>query len=519
MSTPRSHNPMPALVRWFSLPIALIAIAMPRASEARFINVPAAYVQEFVNDRTGRRFLTADPEEIKVLLSGFVGDGWRKTGISFWHYRYSTGTPRPVCRFYAPTVNSHFYTVRPFECELLRSNPQLGWRYEGSGFTALDPEDGVCPVAVRRFYRFPMHRYSADANVDARLMREGWVDEGVDFCMEGLDHAPLAGYELLSQDVMPSAECEDESVRQGPCIALNQLPRFAYRHDGAFPSLATIPGSPFPPAPPPAAYLAQSLTGVFGQIVSPIAGPFPGEVLEHSFIQVPPIAGASSAGFGIYLHGRDFVPNPEFPDVNALSINPIYQFSTAAPEPGASDRRLMPWSTRAERRIRLQFDLGIAHVRRHVQSDHAISHPVIELYDTKSHQNLYITIGAAQTVPVAMREEDDHFAFDTGTGKVIVSTMFRDNPAFGKTTGQSFYCAADDNSHLCETPASRSFSIDLSRADMAYVVAKARRLNPSLSPNVADYAIDNFSFNNEIGRGSELGLNLSNYALLVFDDD
>ncbi|MBL8519457.1 MAG: hypothetical protein JNK75_02190, partial [Betaproteobacteria bacterium] len=53
----------------------------------------------------------------------------------------------------------------------------------------------------------------------------------------------------------------------------------------------------------------------------------------------------------------------------------------------------------------------------------------------------------------------------------------------------------------------------------AYVVAKARRLNPALSPNIADYAIDNFSFNNEIGVGAELGLNLSSLQLMIFNDN
>ncbi len=506
-------------VLWTHAVAAIMAIAISIDSEARFINSPAAYVQEFVNDRTGRRFLTSDAAEIKILLSGQVGDGWRRTGVTFWRYTYSVGTPRPVCRFYAPSVNSHFYTVRDFECQLLRSNPQLGWHYEGNEFSALDPQDGYCPVAVRRYYRAPMHRYTADPNVQTRLVRDGWADEGVDFCMEGIDHAPVASYELLSQDVLPTSECEDESTRLGACVALNQLPRFSYRFDGSIPSISTTPGASGLPVPPPAAYFAQSYTGVFGHIVSPIGGPFPEEVLRHSFVQVPPVAGASSSGFGIYVNGRDFVPNPEFPEVNALSINPIYQFPTAAPRAGESDRRVMPWSTNAERRVRLQFELGVAYVRRHVQTDHAISHPVIELYDTRSRQNLYITIGAAQTVPVAMREEEDHFAFDVGTGKVIVSTMFRDNPAFGKTSGQSFYCEANATSHRCESPVSKWFSIDLSRADIAYVIAKARRLNPALSPNVADYAIDNFSFNNEIGAGSELGLNLSNFSLAVFDDD
>jgi hypothetical protein len=52
--------------------------------------------------------------------------------------------------------------------------------------------------------------------------------------------------------------------------------------------------------------------------------------------------------------------------------------------------------------------------------------------------------------------------------------------------------------------------------DFRAVLAKARTLDPNLSPDLADFAIDNFSFNNEVGDSGEIGLILRNYTLSIF---
>ena len=55
-------------------------------------------------------------------------------------------------------------------------------------------------------------------------------------------------------------------------------------------------------------------------------------------------------------------------------------------------------------------------------------------------------------------------------------------------------------------------------ATIAAVVRKARTLDPALSPNIADYAIDNFSFNNELLNNAQLGLYLADYTLRIYEE-
>ena len=176
----------------------------------------------------------------------------------------------------------------------------------------------------------------------------------------------------------------------------------------------------------------------------------------------------------------------------------------------------MPWRDGIVRNLELSFDLSVAYVRRADDASHAISHPRLELIDTGSRRNLYITLAGAQTVPLPTSEQEDYFAADVITGKIIVSTSFRANPSFGeRLSGESLFCAATAVSHLCNQPVFGSFAFRLRPADIAYIIAKARKLDPTLSPDMADYAIDNFSFNNEVLNSAELGVSLRNYRLSI----
>ena len=176
----------------------------------------------------------------------------------------------------------------------------------------------------------------------------------------------------------------------------------------------------------------------------------------------------------------------------------------------------MPWRDGIVRTLELSFNLEVSYVRRADEGSHAISHPTLELIDTRSRTNLYITLGGAQTVPLPRNEAEDYFAADFGSGKVIVSTSFRANPSFGeRIRGDSFFCDATANSHRCDGLAVKSFAFRLRPADIAFVIAKARKLQPLLSPNIADYAIDNFSFNNEVLNNAELAVALSFYTLEI----
>ncbi len=491
-------------IRHTAFPLILLLIGLLPVPLAHAFFIPFVKVQEFVNEETGRRFLTADSAEAKILLSGQVGTGWRATGVLF---SFSPLLPlKDVCRFYAPARNAHFYTLNEFECAFLKNN-DVGWRFEGIAFQAAPPDSEVCPNRVYRLYGEGTHRYTANDRTRSQLVKQGYIDEGTAFCANSVSVLPYASYELTSGPIMSTAECENEDENLGACVALNQTRKLPFVYDWVLPAL--------PSGPYHHPSMAWRLTGVDGILHSSIADP--GQVTSHSFVQLPPIDGYRS-GFGIYVNGRDFSADTPVAE-RLMSINPIYQFRTRAPQAGETDRRLRPWSdARFTRSLQLSFYLRVAHVRRSDSGAHAISHPVIELLDTKSGRNLYITIGVAQTVPLVTRPEDDYFAFDSGTGKVIVSTSFRSNPSFGTVqTGQTFFCAADATNHTCDANPGY-FSMLLTASDITAIVRKARTLDPALSPRIADYAIDNFSFNNELLNNAELGVYLADYTLRLYEE-
>ena len=255
-------------------------------------------------------------------------------------------------------------------------------------------------------------------------------------------------------------------------------------------------------------HVPQYFTNTQGDIKTFVDSNSLNEITKHSFVVLP----SDFVGQGIYVNSRDRTTSPLIP---YMSINPLFQFVTTPPLPNEADKRLMPWRDGKTRNIELSFDLTIAYMRRADDGSHIVSHPTLELIDTLSRRNLYITIAGAQTVPLPMTDAEDYFAADVVTGIIIVSTSFRAHPSFGeRISGDSFFCTATASSYQCDQDAS-GFAFRLRPTDIAYVIAKARTLDPSLSPDIADYAIDNFSFNNEVLNNAELGLRLGAYTLTI----
>jgi hypothetical protein len=356
------------------------------------------------------------------------------------------------------------------------------------------------------------HRYTPDPVVRQALIKQGWIDEGAALCTMLWSYSPLASYEMSATKVLPSAQCEDESQNLGACVALNQAPVMPV----TVPSNTQLPPYIRGPIdnPMPLGRLPRFATIPEGDIVTPVKSPLLSEITSHSFVQLTP--GLVSYPFvGVYVNSRDRTSSPQFP---YMSINPLYQFVTTPPARNDADKRVMPWRDDIVRILELSFSLDITFVRRADEGSHAISHPTLELIDTRSRRNIYITLAGAQTVPLPQRESEDYFAADVGTGKVIVSTSFRDNPSFGeRVRGTSIFCTATATSHQCDQPSISSFTFRLRPADITYVIAKARKLDPSLSANIADYAIDNFSFNNELYGNAELAAGLTGYKLAIFE--
>jgi hypothetical protein len=158
---------------------------------------PAAVSKEFRNSITNHYFMTSDQDEIAIILNGGRGPGWSLTGQQFKVTPVSpTALPGPnqvpVCRFYGPGPNSHFYTAVVPECEFVKSGGAGGWLYEGTSFfmTSIDAQQ-KCPsgfIGVNRAYnkRAPQndsnHRFSTSDSTMRDMEGEGWAYEATVMC-------------------------------------------------------------------------------------------------------------------------------------------------------------------------------------------------------------------------------------------------------------------------------------------------------------------------------------------------
>ncbi len=150
---------------------------------------PYSLVYEFFNVDSKHYFRTSNADESAYVLIGFAGSGWVDTQDYFLVWRDASQGAVPVCRFYSPGANSHFFTANVQECEFVKSNPD--WRYEGIAYFVKQPVDGVCPADTRPIYRAynnrwmfndSNHRFTTDMGVIDELVANKWVFEGVAMC-------------------------------------------------------------------------------------------------------------------------------------------------------------------------------------------------------------------------------------------------------------------------------------------------------------------------------------------------
>ena len=94
-----------------------------------------------------------------------------------------------VCRFFSMTFDpksSHFYTLDPNECALVKVNPN--WQLEALrvfGLLATGPQ-GDCPAGSDPIYRLyndgqggaPNHRYTTSLATRTTMLGLGWIPEG-----------------------------------------------------------------------------------------------------------------------------------------------------------------------------------------------------------------------------------------------------------------------------------------------------------------------------------------------------
>lgn len=204
-------------------------------------NGPTVPVIEYRNAALDHYFVTAAPAEIAKLDAGLL-IGWARTGQSFNAYPTQVTGSVGVCRFYNPSLLTHFYgadwtkrlrtrdrpgnpsrdddddfddrddddgdedgTAGPIpapapaptptpapppsaqsnECAILKGNP--GWAFESIAFYAFTPDAaGLCPTGTVQLFRVynnsisgsPNHRYTTDLALRDRMLGQGWAAEG-----------------------------------------------------------------------------------------------------------------------------------------------------------------------------------------------------------------------------------------------------------------------------------------------------------------------------------------------------
>jgi serine protease len=151
-------------------------------------------VYEFYNAKSKHYMLTGSKEDAAALYNGGEGlEGWMDTLQYFYAWSGPEDGAVPVCRFYTPGANSHFYTAKAEECDSLIRGDYGPWIYEGTAFYAKLPNtNDICPAASSAIYRLynnrwmyndSNHRFVSSRKDYVDMRSKGWMGEKVAFCV------------------------------------------------------------------------------------------------------------------------------------------------------------------------------------------------------------------------------------------------------------------------------------------------------------------------------------------------
>ena len=166
---------------------------------------------EFYHAVLDHYFISADSKEINDLDTG-VHKGWTRTGYRFSVIKggSSYAGTSPVCRFYSPTLDTHFYSAKKSECDEVKDKFGNVWTFEADEvFRAfvVDPATGVCGADTTPTYRLynnrpdANHRYSDQINVFMFMKGvKNYIPEG-----DGSPALPVVFCTPSGGDVVPTA--------------------------------------------------------------------------------------------------------------------------------------------------------------------------------------------------------------------------------------------------------------------------------------------------------------------------
>ena len=152
-------------------------------------------VDEFYNTVVKRHFITASTADKDAIDRGSMGAGWIRTGYQFKAYtipgpaEMRVATQVPVCRFYAPVQNTHFFSADIRDCQLLRAS--RAWNDEGIAFWINSASQTSCAPGTLAVTRLSdsrwrestsNHRYTTSNSQIEDMKASGWFEEGVVMC-------------------------------------------------------------------------------------------------------------------------------------------------------------------------------------------------------------------------------------------------------------------------------------------------------------------------------------------------
>ena len=150
---------------------------------------PAATIVEFFNAPANKYFISANPDDW-ARLDQLANIGWKRTGVTFSAYTQGQDAAAlPVCRFFAPAVASHFFSVNKSDCDTLAATQ--GFVNEGIAWYALPPVAGACASSTTSLYRTfnngnsgpANHRYFTDYSFYQSYASKGYALEGLTMCL------------------------------------------------------------------------------------------------------------------------------------------------------------------------------------------------------------------------------------------------------------------------------------------------------------------------------------------------
>ncbi len=165
------------------------AAALQTAAQVAYAAEPAATIVEFFNAPANKYFISANPADW-ALLDQYANIGWKRTGVTFSAYTQGQDAAAlPVCRFFAPAVASHFFSVNKTDCDTLAAT--AGFVNEGIAWYALPPSSGSCAATTTNLYRTfnngnngpANHRYFTDFSFYQSYASKGYALEGLTMCL------------------------------------------------------------------------------------------------------------------------------------------------------------------------------------------------------------------------------------------------------------------------------------------------------------------------------------------------